>query len=123
MPDSSESGKGRLGTVIGLLLFAAVAYASYNVGTVHYANYNFADKMIEIARTPKYRATDERVMDLLMKEANELRLGSYLPRNQCTIDTQATFRKIRCSYQREVEILPGWKYVFKFDNEADQPLI
>ena len=87
------------------------------------ANYNFSDKMVEIARTPRYRATDEKIMDLLMKEASEERLGSYLPRNQCQIETQPTFRRIKCNYSREVEILPGWKHIFTFKNETDQPIL
>ena len=71
MAGRSERGEGRLGTIVGLLLLAAVAYAIWNVGPVYYANYEFADKMIEIARTPKFRASDEKILDMLMKEAAE----------------------------------------------------
>ena len=123
MPGSSESGEGKLGTIIGLLLLAGVIWAGVNVGQAFFANYAFGDKLIEIARTPRYRATDEKVMDVIMKEAAEQRLHTYLTRQGCQIDTQATFRKIRCEYDREVEILPGWKHVFRFKPSADQPLI
>lgn len=123
MPGSSESGKGNIGNIVGLLLLAAVGYAAWNVGPVYMSNYNFADKMRDIARTPRYRGNDDRVMDLLMKEASEQRIQAYLPRGQCKIETQESYRRIRCEYSREVEILPGWKKVFRFDNKVDQPLI
>ena len=119
----SQRGEGRFGTIVGILLFAAVAFAVWNVAPVYYANYEFADKMIEIARTPRFRATDDKVMDLLMKEAAEQRINGYLNRQSCRIETQDAFRRIRCEYQREVEILPGWKHVFQFKNATDQPLI
>ena len=118
-----EAGEGRFGTILGLLVVAGVAFAAWNVVPVHYANYEFADKMIEIARTPKYRANDEKIMDLLMKEAAEQRIQGFLTRQGCRIETQDAFRRIRCEYTREVEILPGWKHVFQFKNATDQPLI
>jgi hypothetical protein len=119
----SEAGEGRFGTIVGLLLLAAVAFAAWNVVPVYYANYDFADKMNEIARTPRYRATDDKIMDLLMKEAAEQRIHAYLNRQGCRVETQEAYRRINCAYEREVEILPGWKHVFKFQNRADQPLI
>jgi hypothetical protein len=123
MRRKSETGEGRFGTIFSLLLFAAVAYAAWNVVPVHYANYSFKDKMLEIARTPRYKGGDEKVMDLLMKEAAEFRINAYVRPSNCTIQSQDQYRRIRCNYEREVEILPGWKHVFKFNNEVDQPLI
>ncbi|HEX6737960.1 MAG TPA: hypothetical protein VF310_06815 [Vicinamibacteria bacterium] len=119
----SEAGEGRFGAIVGLLLIGAVAFAAWNVVPVYYANYEFADKMIEIARTPKYRGGDEKIMDLLMKEAAEQRITGYLTRQGCRVETQDAYRRIRCEYAREVEILPGWKHVFQFKNATDQPLI
>jgi hypothetical protein len=119
----SEAGEGRFGTILGVLLLAAVGFAAWNVVPVYYANYDFADKMNEIARTPRYRANDDKIMDLLMKEAAEQRIQAYLGRQGCRVETQDAYRRIHCTYEREVEILPGWKHVFKFDNRADQPLI
>jgi hypothetical protein len=123
MRGESENGKGRLGTIVGLLLLAAVVWVIWNVVPVYYANYQFADRMIDIARTPTYRANDTKIMDLLMKEAADLRINSFVNRAACSVETQAQYRKIRCSYEREVEVFPGYKHIFKFDNFADQPLV
>jgi hypothetical protein len=123
MGGSNERGEGKLGTIVGLLLLAGVGYAIWNVAPVYYANYEFADKMIEIARTPRFRANDEKIMDMLMKEAAEQRISGYLNRQGCRIETQDAFRRLRCEYAREVEILPGWKHTFQFKNQTDQPLI
>jgi hypothetical protein len=123
MRGSDETGQGKFGTIVGLLLMAAVVLAIWNVGPAYYANYSFADKMIEIARTPRYRGNDDKIMDLLMKEASEHRIHAYVTRGACKIETQDAYRRIRCEYDREIEILPGWKHVFHFRNVADQPLI
>jgi len=123
MGGRSERGEGRFGTIVGLLLLAAVAFAAWNVVPVFYANYEFADKLNEIARTPRFRATDEKILDLIMKEAAEQRIQAYVTRQVCRVETQDAYRRIRCDYQREIEILPGWKHIFVFNNKADQPLI
>ena len=62
-------------------------------------------------------------MTLVMKEAGNQRIDVYLGRDGCKIQTRETSRTIDCKYQREVEILPGWKHVFSFKPSADQPLI
>ena len=71
----------------------------------------------------RYQHNDERIMDLVMKEAGKQRIDVYLGRDGCKIMTRETSRTIDCKYQREVEILPGWKHTFRFTPSADQPLI
>lgn len=120
---NSERGEGRLGSIIGLIVFAAVVLAAWNVGPVYIANYTFADKLNEFARMNRYQYSDERIMDLMMREAGKQRIDVYLTRQGCKITTRETSRTIDCDYQRTVEVLPGWKHTFKFNPKADQPLI
>ncbi len=120
----SERGEGRTGGFIVLALIIALAYAAWNVAPVYMAHYDFVDKVNEIARTPKYRAgTDEKIMDMLMKEVRERRLDSWINRQSFQVSTTDTSRRIRLYYEREAEVLPGWKRLFKFDFTADQPLV
>ncbi len=120
----SERGEGRMGGFIFLGLIIALAYAAWNVAPVYMAHYDFVDKVNEIARTPKYRAgTDEKIMDMLMKEVRERRLDSWINRQSFQVSTTDTSRRIRLYYEREAEVLPGWKRLFKFDFTADQPLV
>ena len=120
----SERGEGRVGGFIFLGLIIALAYAAWNVAPVYMAHYDLVDKVNEIARTPRYRAqTDEKVMDMLMKEVRERRLDAWINRQSFQISTTETSRRIRLYYEREAQVLPGWKKVFKFDFTADQPLV
>jgi len=125
MRRKSEKGEGKLGGLIFLVLVAAVALAAWNVGPAYLQYYDFKDKVNEICRTPKYKVRngDEGIMALLMKEVTERRMTEWVGPESFTISTTDTSRQIRLYYEREVEVLPGWKKTLKFESTADQPLI
>ena len=120
---NAERGEGRLGSIIGLIVFGAIAMAAWNVVPVYVANYTFDDKLDEFARMNRFQHKDDRIMEYVMREAGKQRLDVYLGRSGCKILTREVSRTIDCEYTREVEVLPGWKHVFKFTPSADQPLI
>ena len=124
MRSNGERGEGKLGSIVGFhRLGRRSLLAAWNVVPAFIADYTFADKLHEVARMNRYQYNDERIMDLVMKEAGKQRIDVYLGRNGCKIMTRETSRTIDCEYQREVEILPGWKHTFRFTPSADQPLI
>jgi hypothetical protein len=121
---TSERGEGRLGGLIALVVVAIVALAAWNLVPVYYDHYDFADKINEICRTPKYKArTDDIIKDMLMKEVANRRLTQWIGPESFTISTTDTSRQCRLYYERQVEVLPGWKKVIKFNLTSDQPLI
>ena len=95
---------------------------AWNVAPVYIANYSFADKMTQIARTPRH-INEERLMEQLIKAGNEEKLEGFITRQSCRMNTMEMRRTIVCEYSRTVDIIPGWKHTFRFKNEADQPLI
>jgi hypothetical protein len=117
----NERGEGRLSTFIWLVVIAASLYAAWNVFPIYVANYTLKDKMSEIARTPRGQVSDEKVVDLLMKEVKELDLYNYIGKSNFRVTTLETSRKISCDYEREGQVLPGWKHTFRFSNYVDQP--
>jgi hypothetical protein len=120
----NERGEGKLGSLFSLAAIVAFAYAAWNVGPVYIDHYGFTDKVNEIARTPRYKApTDDRIMDLLMKEVRERRLYDYIRQQNFKISTTETSRQITVTYDRTVEVLPGWKHTFRLTFMADQPLV
>ena len=125
MRRKSEKGEGKMGGLILLVVVAALALAAWNVAPPYLQFYDFKDKVNEICRTPKYkvRAGDEGIMALLMKEVTERRMTEWVGPESFTISTTDTSRQIRLYYEREVEVLPGWKKTLKFETTADQPLI
>jgi hypothetical protein len=125
MGRKTEKGEGKLGGLITLVLVAAVALAAWHVAPAYLDHYDFVDKVNEICRTPKYRVRggDEGIMTMLTDEVRKRRLGQWIGPESFTISTIDTSRQIQLYYEREVEILPGWKKTLKFEYTADQPLI
>jgi hypothetical protein len=124
MRRNGERGAAQATSIITLLVLVAGAWAAWNVAPLYFAHYDFADKVNEIARTPKYRAnTDEKVVDMVMKEVRERRLEEFIGRTDITVRTSETSRQITIVYERTATPLPGWEKVFEFHVNADQPLI
>jgi hypothetical protein len=122
MRSGNERGEGRLGTIVGLVLFVGVVLAIWNLAPVFWADYNFKDKLNEIARVGRHRS-DEEVMRMIMHEVSENKLEAFINSRTCKINTLETRRTIRCEYNRTVQILPGFNHTFNFKDEADQPLL
>lgn len=123
MSRRGETGQGRLGGLVFLVLLAAVVYAGWNVIPVFIDHYDFQDKVVEVCRTPKYKATDDELYAMLLKEVESRRLDPWIGRENFDIRTTERGRIITLDYERETKILPGWNRTFKFSFKADQPLI
>jgi hypothetical protein len=125
MGRTSEKGDGKLGGLILLVAVLALGMAAWNVAPAYFDHYDFVDKVNEICRTPKYRvrAGDEGIVKMLMDEVTKRKLGQWIGPESFTVTTTDHDREIQLYYEREVEILPGWKKTLKFAFTADQPLI
>ena len=125
MTSRRERGEGRLGSLIFLVIIIGAAYAAWNVAPAYFDHYDFVDKVNEICRTPKYRVRngDEGVVKLLMEEVNKRKLQQWIGPESFTVNTTDSYRTIDLYYEREVEILPGFKKTLHFTYKADQPLV
>jgi hypothetical protein len=124
MNKGNERGEGKLSGFIWLAALFAFGYVLFNVGPVYYANYSLADKMTEIAKLPRGLNTDAKLLDMLMKQGvGEYGLGQYVQRDSFKITSYEGGRSITCIYDREADVLPGWKKIFHFENKVDAPLI
>jgi hypothetical protein len=125
MRRTSEKGEGKLGGLILLVVVLAGGLAAWNVGPAYFDHYDFVDKVNEICRTPKYRVRqgDEGIVKMLMDEVDKRRLGQWIGPESFTVHSTDFNRQIELYYEREVEVLPGWKKTLKFNYTADQPLV
>jgi hypothetical protein len=125
MRHKRERGEGKLGGLIMLAVLGAGGLAAWNVVPVYYDHYDFVDKVNEICRTPAFKARqgDESIKKMLMDEVSKRRLGAWIGPESFLITSSASSRQIELYYEREVDVLPGFKKVFKFDFKSDQPLI
>ena len=118
----SERGEGRFQSFIWLGIFALTIYAGWNVLPIYISQYNLADKVNQICRTPR-NVKDEQLLDMLMKEVVENRLDGSIQKSCFKIQTLDTSRRISCEYQRDGRVLPGWSRTFRFKINSDQPLV
>lgn len=123
MRERDQKGEGRLGSIIWFVVIVGLGIAGWNVGPVYFNNYALSDKMNEIARIPRTRNADEKIMDALMKEVRERNLDPYIKRTDFRVSTEEFRRRIHVEYTRTVDVLPGWKKTFNFVNDVEQPLI
>jgi hypothetical protein len=125
MGRKSERGEGKLGGLILLVALVAGGLSAWHVIPVYYDHYDFVDKVNEICRTPPYKARkgDESIKEMLMTEVSKRQLGTWIGPESFLITSSASSRQIELYYEREVEILPGFKKTFKFSFKSDQPLI
>ena len=124
MRGNGERGSAQLSSILSLIAIVALALAAWNVGPLYFDHYDFQDKVNEICRTPKYRArTDEAIIDMVMKEVRERRLGEYIGKGNIQVSTTDTSRQINIYYERLGKVLPGWDRTFVFEIKSDQPLI
>jgi len=125
MRRTNERGGARLSSLIAFVLLLAVGLASWNIVPVYYDHYDFVDKVNEICRTPRYKVRngDDDIMKMLIDEVRSRRLATWIGPESFTISTTDHNRTIKLYYERETEVLPGWKRTFKFNFTADQPLI
>ena len=119
----SETGEGRLGSIIWLIVVIGVIYAGWHLIPPYTAHYTFQDKVVELARAPKYSHPDERITSEIIKAAQENKLEDYVNERTCKINTLEVRRTIKCDYDRVIEVLPGFKVKRHFSVNADQPLI
>jgi hypothetical protein len=121
----NERGGARISSLLALVLLVAAGLAAWHVIPVYYDHYDFVDKVNEICRTPRYkvRQGDEDIMKMLMDDVRRRGLSPWIGPESFQITTTDHNRTIKLYYEREQEIVPGWKKTFKFDFTADQPLI
>jgi len=120
---SAEKGEGQIGTIIGLLVFAAVCYAGIHVVPIFVTDYAFKDKLNELARLPRGQYKDETIVEMITKETRERGLDDVVQASDIKIHTVESSRRIYTAYSRTVKVLPGWEKTFSFEDDVSQPLI
>ena len=120
MRRTAERGEGKLGGLIAPGRWCwPLGLAAWNVAPAYFDHYDFVDKVNEICRAPRHvtrRGGDEVIMKMLMDEVRKRRLDQWIgPESFTVIDRASTGRQIQLYYEREVEILPGWKKTLKFE--------
>jgi tetratricopeptide (TPR) repeat protein len=111
----------RLPTAVGLLIALAVLRAGWVLVPPYVRNYTFGDKVTEIARAPVHDDAD--VLERLMHEVDERRLGPLIQPGSFQIETAPKWRRITCAYSVPVRVFPGWSTTLRFRVHAEEPYV
>jgi hypothetical protein len=90
-----------------VIIVAGVVYAAWNLIPAFFSNYNFGDKVTELARAPKYSHPDDRIETELIKAAQENHLEQFIGPRTCKINTLEVPARDRLRVRPDVEVLPG----------------
>ena len=117
-----ERGESKgFGGIISLAVFAAFCLALWNVAPPYIADYSLGDTMREICRLNRGLNPDDEIRSKLMRLVRDEKLDEFILKPDFVITTRENSRRIVLEYQREIQILPGWKRIFKFSHDVDQP--
>lgn len=121
----TERGEGQIGSIVVLLVLIALAVVAINAGPIWWDNYQFEDKVTEIAgRFPPNKDGDVRAKQALKKAVELSGLLPYLDPETCTVTSAGGIgglRTVSCTYTREYKIF-GSRKTKIFDVSISRPM-
>lgn len=118
----SEKGGSTLSNILWLGALVAFAYACWNFIPAYYAHHTLSDVALELCRSmPSQTNTDDMIVQKVMKQVRELKLDPYIYPQNVRVQTRDNSRQIRIEYQREIQIVPGYKYHWNKPIVVDAP--
>jgi len=112
-----ERGEGKLKTIIGLAILAAMVYLGFKIIPAYINNFELEDAMKSEARFGYVnRKTPEEVRDTVYKKIQELEIPAG--RDDIRVEMLANGMRIAVTYTVVVE-LPGYQLELKFKPTAD----
>jgi 3-oxoacyl-(acyl-carrier-protein) synthase len=121
----NERGEGQIGSIIGLIVMIAIAVAAFNIGPIYWQNYQFEDRLTNIAGSfPPNKNGDERAMAAVKNAVAESELLPYLDPETCTVTSGGGIgglRTVSCTYTREYKLFGSPKSV-TFEVTVSRPM-
>src|SRR5262245_61211946 len=104
----SERGEGQIQSIVMLVVFILIALAAKDVLPMYWDNYNFEDKLKEIAgRFPPNKDGDARAAAAVKGAITDIGIGRFITPEQCEVRSEGGIggiRTIKCSYTREYKL-------------------
>jgi hypothetical protein len=115
---SRQSGEGRLGCIVGLLIFAAAVLVAYKMIPVKVKAADLRDTITSESRAAGSR-TDAAILNNILYKAKELNLP--VGKEDIEIRRGGQAMRIRVKYTVPVEF-PGYTHLWKFEHYAENPI-
>ena len=114
----SESGEGRIGCFIWLLVLGAVVMVAMKWIPARIATAEFRDYMSDQAKFAQH-TNAELLKKRLLEKAVSLKLP--IEKDDCSVVKEGDRIKMECSYAVDLEF-PGYTYTWEFDEQIDEPI-
>jgi len=120
-----ERGEGQFGSIVMLVVFILLALAAKDLGPIYWENYQFEDKITEIAgRFPPNKEGDTRALAAVKKAVDEAGLLQWLDPSTCTVTSAGGIgglRTVSCTYTRDYKLF-GSRKEKTFEVTASRPM-
>ena len=119
MRTNSESGQGRVGLIIALLVVGVMAYLGVKIIPVRISAYEFKDVLREECRYGAVRNNDATVAKRILDHAAELEIP--LQKKNLHVKRTRSEMVISASYEQPID-LAVTTYVYRFNHKEKAPL-
>jgi hypothetical protein len=112
---------GRLAKILVLIVALIVVHAAWVAVPAYFRHYSFKDDVAQIGRAAV--RDDREVLDRLMHAVREHGLETRIRAESFHIETGSKWRKIDCSYEVPLQILPGLEHRMRFRLGVEEPYL
>jgi hypothetical protein len=103
-------------TLLKLALVALVANATWRIGTAYVSHYRFKDSVQSTAQF-RGRKSDQQIRDRILELAGEFDVP--VTEQSLTLRADEHHTIVDASYERPIDILPGFTYPWRFTVHID----
>jgi tetratricopeptide (TPR) repeat protein len=107
-------------TVVTVVVLVSVAHATWTFGRPWLRYFLLKDRVADLASAA---VEDGDLREPIGRAIRAQGLEAYLSEDDCAIESERPWRRIRCSYDHPVELLPGVTRTLRFRFEVERPLL
>jgi membrane-associated protein len=113
--------KNNIDSVLVLIVAAVVVHAAWVAVPAYIRHYSFKDDVAQIGRASV--RDDRQVLERLMHAVREHGLETRIREESFHIETGSKWRRIECSYEVPLQILPGFEHHMRFRLGVEEPFL
>lgn len=119
MRGNKQSGQGRIGLIVAILLVGVLAYLGIKIIPVRITAYEFKDVLREECRYGAVRNSDATVAKRILDQAAAMEIP--LKKNNLQVSRTRSEMIISAKYEQPID-LTVTTYVYRFDHKEKAPL-
>ena len=110
-----------LARILVLIVAAVLVHAAWVAVPAYFRHYSFTDDVAQIGRAAV--KDDRQVLERLMHAVREHGLEARIREESFHIESGSKWRRIECSYEVPLQILPGFEHKMRFRLGVEEPFL